>query len=285
MKTVLPLFILSRFKRPLNYYICPKQYQFKMLSKNQIKFVNSLKQKKYREEHNLFIAEGAKIVPELLNSKIKVKQVFATSDFFRKHKINDQTERFEIKETELERISALMTPNEALALCEIPLFELDAASLADKLTLVLDEIKDPGNLGTIIRIADWYGIENIICSTASADVFNPKVVQATMGSIARIKVHYTDLADFFKIKAPGLKLPVFGALLEGENIYTKQLSSKGFIVIGNESKGISAEVQEFITDKISIPSFSHFNSSNGEAESLNAAIASAVICSEFRRSR
>jgi RNA methyltransferase, TrmH family len=255
-----------------------------MLSKNQIKFVNSLKQKKYREEHDLFIAEGAKIVPELLNSDIKVKQVFATSEFLRKHKINDPIERFEIKEAELERISTLMTPNEALALCEIPKYELDVDSLKDKLTLVLDDIKDPGNLGTIIRIADWYGIENIICSSTTADVFNPKVVQATMGSIARIKIHYVDLVEFFTEKVQSLKLPVYGALLEGENIYSKKLTSKGFIVIGNESKGISEEVQKLITDKISIPSFSHIKENSiGEAESLNAAIATAIICSEFRR--
>ncbi|MCW3085211.1 MAG: hypothetical protein JWP12_2577 [Bacteroidetes bacterium] len=251
-----------------------------MLSKNQIKFVNSLKQKKYREEHQLFIAEGAKIVPELLNSRIVVKQVFATSEFLRAHQIGKDTERFEIKEAELERISTLMTANEALALCEIPVYTLDPEAMKNELTLVLDDIKDPGNLGTIIRIADWFGISNVICSNDSVDVFNPKVVQATMGSIARINVHYTDLVEFFKTNAP---VHVMGALLEGENIYTKQLPDSGFIVIGNESKGISEAVQQSITDKISIPSFSHEQAVGGEAESLNAAIATAIICSEFRR--
>ncbi len=251
-----------------------------MLSKNQIKFVNSLKQKKYREEHQLFIAEGAKIVPELLNSRIVVKQVFATSDFLRAHPIGKDTERFEIKEAELDRISTLMTANEALALCEIPKYTLDPEGLKNELTLVLDDIKDPGNLGTIIRIADWFGISNVICSNDTVDVFNPKVVQATMGSIARINVHYTDLVEFFKTNTP---THVMGALLEGENIYTKQLPSSGCIVIGNESKGISEAVQQCITDKISIPSFSHEQSVGGEAESLNAAIATAIICSEFRR--
>ncbi|MDF2436203.1 MAG: tRNA ((18)-2-O)-methyltransferase [Bacteroidota bacterium] len=254
-----------------------------MLSKNQIKFINSLKQKKYREEHNLFIAEGAKIVPELLASGIRVKQVFATSEFLRKHKIANEIERFEIKEAELERISSLMTANEVIALCEIPSYEIDPNSFKEKLALVLDDIKDPGNMGTIIRIADWFGIGNVVCSNNSVDVFNPKVVQATMGSIARIKIHYTDLRSFISEQSELNQLPVFGALLEGENLYSKKLPSAGLIVIGNESKGISEEIQQLLTDKISIPSFSHFSQSGGEAESLNAAIATAIICSEFRR--
>lgn len=254
-----------------------------MLSKNQIKYVNSLKQKKFREEHNLFIAEGSKIVPELLVSEIKVKQVYATSEFFRLHKIDSTVERFEIKENELERISAMMTSNEVLAVCETPRYKLEVNSLKDKLTLVLDDIKDPGNLGTIIRIADWFGIEHIICSHDTVDAFNPKVVQATMGSIARIKIYYTDLSDFFESQGSNLKFQIFGALLEGESIYSKKLPSSGVIIIGNESKGISGKLLPFITDKISIPSFSHYKVASGEAESLNAAIATSIICSEFRR--
>ncbi len=261
-----------------------------MLSKSQISFINSLKQKKYREEHQLFIAEGAKIVPELLNSSIVVKQVYATSDFLRNNVIPSTVERFEIKENELERISSLTKANEVLAVCETPNYFLDSESLKGKLTLVLDDIKDPGNLGTIIRIADWFGIENIVCSSETVDAFNPKVVQATMGSIARIKVHYINLIDFLKQQRTGVTLSgvegkpkIYGALLEGKNIYTEKLSSEGLIVIGNESRGISEEVQNLITDKISIPSFSHYKSGGGEAESLNAAIATSIICSEFRR--
>lgn len=250
-----------------------------MLSKSQISFINSLKQKKYREEHQLFIAEGAKIVPELLNSAIVVKQVYATSDFLRNNVIPATVERFEIKENELERISSLTKANEVLAVCETPTYELNPESLKGKLTLVLDDIKDPGNLGTIIRIADWFGIENIVCSSETVDAFNPKVVQATMGSIARIKVHYIDLTGFLQEQ----NQPIYGALLEGKNIYSEKLSSEGLIVIGNESRGISEEVQKLITDKISIPSFSHFKQGGGEAESLNAAIATSIICSEFRR--
>ena len=254
-----------------------------MLSKNQITFVNSLKQKKYREEHGLFIAEGAKIVPELLSSRIGVKQVFATSEFLRSHQIPADVERYEIKENELERISALVKSNEALAVCAIPENPLLIEGLKGKLTLVLDDIKDPGNLGTIIRIADWFGISDIICSSETADIYNPKVVQATMGSIARINVHYVNLVDFLKEQSAPVQLKSYGALLEGENIYTKQLSAEGFIVIGNESRGISEEVQQLITDRISIPSFSHYKPGSGEAESLNAAIATSIICSEFRR--
>ncbi len=257
-----------------------------MLSKNQIKFVNSLKQKKFIQEHNLFIAEGTKIVSELLNSTIVVKQIYGTSDFFKSTFIDKQIERFEIKTTELDRISALSTPNGVLAVCEIPVYEINSQELKDKLTLILDDIKDPGNLGTIIRIADWFGIESVVCSNETAFAFNPKVVQATMGSIARIKLHYTDLANFLKVESPKLKVESIGAVLDGENIYTKQLPKNGFIVIGNESKGISESVLPLITNKISIPSFSHFNpvgAAGGEAESLNAAIATSIICSEFRR--
>jgi TrmH family RNA methyltransferase len=253
-----------------------------MLSKSQITFINSLKQKKYREEHQLFIAEGAKIVPELLNSSIIVKQIYATSDFLRNIIIPAGIERFEIKENELERISSLTKANEVLAVCETPNYVLDNESLKGKLTLVLDDIKDPGNLGTIIRIADWFGIENIVCSSETVDAFNSKVVQATMGSIARIKVHYVDLVPFIQQQVANKKF-VYGALLEGENIYSEKLSSEGLIVIGNESRGISDEIQKLITNKISIPSFSHYKSGGGEAESLNAAIATSIICSEFRR--
>ncbi|MFL5763199.1 MAG: TrmH family RNA methyltransferase [Bacteroidia bacterium] len=250
-----------------------------MLSKNQIKFVNSLKQKKFRDEHGYFIAEGTKIVPELLSSEIEVLQVYAGEWFISGHAIGKGVECIEIKPSELERISALSTPNEVLAVCRIPEYQLERKKLEKKLTIVLDDIRDPGNLGTIIRIADWFGITDVICSNASADAFNPKVVQSSMGSIARVKIHYTDLAEFLS----DAETTVYGALLEGKNIYSEKLSSEGMIVIGNESKGISEAVQKFVTHKISIPSFSHFKPGGGEAESLNAAVATAVICSEFRR--
>jgi TrmH family RNA methyltransferase len=254
-----------------------------MLSKNQIKFLNSLKQKKFREEHQVFVAEGNKIISELLASAIKVKQIYSISSGLEKLKTRDAVECIEIKTAELDRISSLTTPNEMIAVCEIPTHPLNISELRTKLTLLLDTIKDPGNLGTIIRIADWFGIETIICSDQSADVFNSKVVQATMGSIARINIHYTDLNEFLLLNQKEQKLPVYGALLEGENLYSMQLPDAAFILIGNESKGISAELIPYITHKITIPSFSHFKSIQGETESLNAAIATAIICSEFRR--
>ncbi|MEO6903319.1 MAG: RNA methyltransferase [Bacteroidia bacterium] len=254
-----------------------------MLSKNQIKFLNSLKQKKGREDEQLFIVEGVKMVAELLNSKINVTQLYATSTYLEREKIRGTLEIIEIKESELERISALSTPNEVLVLCKIPKLIFDINQLKDKLTLVLDNIKDPGNLGTIIRIADWFGIENIVCSKETVDVYNPKVVQATMGSIARVNVNYIALNDLLNANKIKLNYSVFGTLLNGENIYSKPLPNKGFIIVGNESKGISNTLFPFITDKVRIPSFSQFNSNGGEAESLNAAIATAIICSEFRR--
>ena len=169
------------------------------------------------------------------------------------------------------------------AVCEIPRYTLNISALSEKLTLLLDTIKDPGNLGTIIRIADWFGIETIICSPQSADAFNPKVIQATMGSITRVKIHYTDLSEFVARNQKETKLPVYGALLEGENLYKQNLPSAAFILIGNESRGISAELIPSISNKITIPSFSHFKTTPGETESLNAAIATSIICSEFRR--
>lgn len=258
-----------------------------MLTKKELQFVNSLKQKKYREEYGLFFAEGTKIVSELLVSEIEVQQVFATQSFLKKSSISENITVTEVKEAELERLSALTTPNEVLAVCRIPQYKFDKMALKGKLTLVLDTIRDPGNLGTIIRIADWFGIDTVICSSETVDAYNSKVVQATMGSITRIKLHYMQLPLLFEeLKTTAeiiSKLPVYGALLEGDALYSKKLLNEGLIVIGNESKGISEQVVPYITDKISIPSFSHYKSLGGEAESLNAAIATAVICSEFRR--
>ncbi len=258
-----------------------------MLTKKQLQFINSLKQKKFREEYHLFIAEGPKMVVELLKSEIEVEQLFATTEFLNKVLPDKRITYTEVNNKELERLSAQVTPNEVLAVCKIPDYVFNKSELKGKLTLLLDTIKDPGNMGTIIRIADWFGIETIICSRESADAYNPKVVQSTMGSIARIKLHYMNLMDFFnELKDEPLLnkgFPVFGALLEGENIYTKGLTTEGFIVIGNESKGISDSILPYITERISIPSFSHYRPEKGEAESLNAAIAAAIICSEFRR--
>jgi TrmH family RNA methyltransferase len=252
-----------------------------MILKNQLKFISSLKQKKNRETEGLFVAEGTKVVTDLLNSSIAVKQLFALPEFFAKKNIDKKTECVEIKASELERISSLTTPNEVLAICQTPNYTFAANELENKLTLVLDDIKDPGNLGTIIRIADWFGIEHIVCSIETVEAYNPKVVQATMGSIARVKIHRMDLPELFRVQGSMFKVQSFGAMLGGENIYAADLPSSALIVIGNESRGISEKIVPLINNKIGIPSFQKVE--NEKAESLNAAIATAIICSEFRR--
>ena len=256
-----------------------------MLSKNQLKYIHSLKQKKFREQYRLFIAEGPKIVDDLWKSGITFKQLYANRVWIEKNNsLYEKKDVVEITNEELNKISLLTEPNEVFAIAEMPDHYLNEESLTSELTIILDDIRDPGNLGTIIRIADWFGISTIICSENSVDAFNPKVVQATMGSIARIKVVYQNLSELFE-KMKG-KIPIYGALLQGENIYGKKLNKNGFIIIGNESKGISKELLPYITDKISIPSFAKhapFGINKESVESLNAAMATAIICSEFRR--
>jgi TrmH family RNA methyltransferase len=257
-----------------------------MLSKNQVKFINALKLKKNREAEGLFVAEGVKIVNELLHSGIKVRQIYSSRNY-QLSIFNYHIEVVRIKEGELKRISSLSSPNEVLAVCEIPSHQLDLSLLKGKLSLVLDTIQDPGNLGTMIRIADWFGIEHIVCSPETVEVYNPKVVQATMGSISRVQVHYTPLEAFLEEIRKTNAGRVYGALLDGEELYKASLSDTGFILIGNESKGISPELQPYITDKIRIPLFTPAGKESPaplhSAESLNAAIATSVICAEFRR--
>ncbi|MFZ4412384.1 MAG: TrmH family RNA methyltransferase [Bacteroidales bacterium] len=250
-----------------------------MLPKNTIKHLIALKQKKIREEYHQFIAEGDKLVTELLTSHFNILEIFAVKTWSDAHKINPSIAVTEVTASELERISGLTTPNMVLALVEIPQTQITDASVIEKLTLVLDDIKDPGNLGTIIRIADWFGISTIICSEHTVDAYNPKVVQATMGSIARVNLHYTDLAVFFK-SLPS-EIPIYGTLLNGKNIYSQTLSKNGLIVIGNESKGISDELLPYISQKLYIPSYAE-NPGN-KAESLNASVATAIVCAEFMR--
>lgn len=234
---------------------------------------------KFRAEYQQFVAEGDKLVSELLLSRFNILEIFAVNTWSDAHKINPSIAVTEVTASELERISGLTTPNMVLALVEIPQNQVIEASAFEKLIFVLDEIKDPGNLGTIIRIADWFGISTIICSENTVDVYNPKVVQATMGSIARVNLQYTDLAVFFK-SLPS-EIPVYGTLLNGENIYSQTLSKNGLIVIGNESKGISDELLPYISQKLYIPSYAE-NPGN-KAESLNASVAAAIVCAEFKR--
>ena len=252
-----------------------------MLSKNTIKHIQSLSIKKYRTQFAEFIAEGEKIVLELLLSDFHIKSIYATPKWLDKNEkeLQKADESIAINEIELKKISNLSTPYGVLIICKIPKHELNIDLLKNELSIVLDNVQDPGNLGTIIRLADWFGIKNIICSKEIADCYNPKVIQATMGSITRVKMHYVDLATFFNEISTKTKLPVYGALLNGENIYKQKLNDKGIIVMGNESNGISKEIRSFIKQPLFIPSFN----SNKEIDSLNVAMATAIICSEFKR--
>ncbi|HLV14011.1 MAG TPA: RNA methyltransferase [Xanthomarina sp.] len=238
-----------------------------MLSKNQIKSITSLKQKKYRIQEGVFVAEGVKTIKELIASHFKLKQLYTVESF----KIDTKLETL-ISENELKKISFLSTPNTALAVFYIP--EVKSID-TKKLIVALDNVRDPGNLGTIIRLCDWFGVTDLICNLETVDCFNPKVVQATMGSITRVNISYLDLAEFLGQS----DLEVFGAFMEGENIYKKDLPSKGVLVLGNEAKGVSEEIEKLITTKISIPRFGELQAT----ESLNVATATAILLSEFRR--
>jgi TrmH family RNA methyltransferase len=252
----------------------------KVLSKSKIKLIRSLDQKKNRLTTGLFIAEGKKLVFDLLKSEIVGSEVFCTSIIANQLSTYSQDIKIEIIEKdELSKISFLKTTPEIVAVFEIPKSVIDWNKIKNVLTLVLDGIQDPGNMGTIVRLADWFGIRNIICSEDCADLYNPKTIQATMGAFARVKVHYTKLPEFLN-NATGLNIPVYGAFLEGENLYKCDLTTEGIIVMGNEGNGITADVANFISRKINIPSYPPGVITS---ESLNVAIATAVICSEFRR--
>jgi TrmH family RNA methyltransferase len=245
-----------------------------MLSKSQLSFIKSLHQKKYRKESGLFIVEGIKSIVEFLASSFKIHSIYSLpQNLSLLPALPANIKLFEVNNAELDKISTLQTPQGILAIIHIPESEkLSALDLSGRFTLVLDGIQDPGNLGTIIRTADWFGFQNVVCSMNTVEVYNPKTVQATMGSLARIRVDYMDLGDFFK----EVTLPVFGALLEGKSMYDINWGTEGLVILGNEGQGITDEVQEFITDPVTIPRV-------GAAESLNVAISAAIICSDIRR--
>lgn len=252
-----------------------------MLSKNQLKLVNSLRLSKYRLEHGLFIVEGVKLVEEALKSSFDIYQIFATAEwigFGHLSKKKSLVDLVEITQAELEKISALNTANQVLALVKLPA-ELPVPAATGEWTLLLDQIRDPGNLGTIIRTADWFGIDRIIAAENSVELWNPKVVQASMGSVFRMPVHYTDIENYLSVNAKHVQ--IYGTLLEGEDISKVKLGKEGIVVIGNESHGISEAVKTLITHRITIPAATA--GSSGRAESLNASIAGAVICYEIRR--
>ena len=252
-----------------------------MLSKNKIKFIRSLSRKKIRDQENLFLAEGNKLVLEALSSNLSVKLVAATESFFSANTVVQSrgSELIVCSEDEIRKASLLKNPQQALAIVEKPLEKLNLAELSSEFSLALDFIQDPGNLGTIIRIADWFGIQNILCSTDTVDCYNPKVIQASMGSIFRVKLHYMDLTEMIE-QATKTQLPVFGTFLDGENIYQAVLPANGVLVMGNEGNGISTEIERLIQHKIHIPSF---QVDEIGSESLNVATATAICCSEFKR--
>jgi TrmH family RNA methyltransferase len=238
-----------------------------MVSKNEFKYIQSLFDKKNRDAEGLFIAETPKLVEELLDSEFVIKKIYATIEWIQASKVDLNI--VEVTLPELERMSGLQTPNKVLAIVNQKR-KVIQPSFGEKITLMLDGIQDPGNLGTIIRIADWFGIDTIVASEDTADMYNPKVVQATMGSITRVDLFYGQLDEWLLQGAA----PVYGAVLNGQSIYEAVKIKEGIIIIGNESKGIRQNIFPFITNAITIPKF-------GEAESLNAAVATGIIVSHL----
>jgi RNA methyltransferase, TrmH family len=253
-----------------------------MISRNKAKFIISLQKKKVRDEEGFYVIEGDKLVKEFLAAKIRLSSVVAKAEFLKS--IPDDLTGFagevtEVTYEELKQISTLKTPHNALAIVPIPENCLEVNDITDSLSVALDFVQDPGNLGTIIRAAAWFGIKNIICSQNCVDVYNPKVIQSTMGAILHVNVFYCDLTTFL-VQVLENKMQVFGTLLDGTPIYEHKLDSKGVILLGNESKGISEELKPFITGKIKIPG-AH-NALPG-IESLNVGMAASVVFSEFMR--
>jgi len=249
------------------YVFIQIQKYYILVCKSQTKLITSLRLKKYRDQTGLFIAEGPKVIAELLAEGLTLQSLFSTNSF----EITAEN-HFQVTEAELKKISFLKTANTSVAVFEIP----EPRLLQDKgLIVALDAVRDPGNLGTIIRLCDWFGVQQLICSEDTTDCFNPKVVQATMGSLARVQVHYISLSEYLDRTA----LPVFGGFMDGKNVYSEKLPKDGIVVMGNEANGISGAILQKITHKISIPRFGE----SQKTESLNVATATAILLSEFRR--
>ena len=242
------------------------------MTKAEIQFVRSLSDKRVRDAERLFIAEGDKLIGEILQSNLKVRHLYALEGHF-----DGRAER--VSEKDMERISQLKTASTSLAVVEQPRHKSVKSAPAGALSLALDGVQNPGNLGTIIRLADWFGVEDIFCSEDTADCFNPKVVQATMGAILRVRVHYLPLADFLRhTRESGVE--VYGTMLDGQNIYDVELAPTGVIVMGNEGRGVSAECAASFSRRLLIPAYS---AAGQGSESLNVAMATGIVCAEFRR--
>lgn len=244
------------------------------MTKAEIQFVRSLADKRTRDAEHLFVAEGFKLVDEIRNSELRIRNIYTTRDDISGRDV------VRIEKREMERISQLNTASDILAVVEQPRYKLALDSLKGELTLALDGVQNPGNMGTIIRLADWFGVENIICSRECADLYNPKVVQATMGALLRVKVHYVDNLSALLNEARTSGLAIYGTLLDGNNIYHEKLTSEGIIVMGNEGRGLSDECRNTLSHKLFIPPYP---ADAPTSESLNVAMATGIILAEFRR--
>ena len=247
-----------------------------MLSKNKIKYIRSLELKKNRKEERAFVAEGHKLVGDLLGH-FSCRLLVATRSWMDVHPQVVADEVIEVTQEELTRASLQKTPQDVLAIFEQPDYPMNPEVISQSLCLALDDVQDPGNLGTIIRVADWFGIEHIFCSPGTVDVYNPKTIQATMGALARVKLHYCNLPSL--IASLG-DVPVYGTFLDGKNIYGEDLGTNGLIVMGNEGKGVSQEVADMVNKRLYIP---NYPPQRETSESLNVAMATGIVCAEFRR--
>ncbi len=248
-----------------------------MISRTRIKWIKSLEMRKYRLQEKAFVAEGPKLVGELLPYSTPL-YIAATKDWLdaNRHLLRAVKEVDEVSQTELERASLLRTPQSVLAVMPIPERQLDISSLQKKLVIALDSVQDPGNLGTILRIADWFGIHEVLCSEGTADVYNPKCVQSCMGALARVKIFYCNLPEVLG----QVEMPVFGTFLDGTDIYKEELSGEGIIVMGNEGNGISQPVAKLVNRRLYVP---NYPKGSLTTESLNVAVATGIVCAEFRR--
>lgn len=261
-----------------------------MLSNNRISYVKSLHQKKNRFAQGLFLAEGDKLVREYLQSDFEVEEVYAQADWLKEHgkMIGVGIESYGATSKDLERLSTLVTAPDVIAVVKVPEVRIDMSEYFSGITLMLDGIRDPGNMGTIIRTADWFGVHRIVASDDCAEHWNPKVVQASMGSLTRVKIVNHELTEFFTemnafARANNLDvLPVYGTFIDGKNIFAEEITTSGFIVIGNEANGIRETTEKFVDHRVSVPSFSEGVT---KPESLNAAVATALVLAEFRRSK
>lgn len=246
-----------------------------MISKARIKWIKSLEIRKYRQQYKAFVAEGPKLVEELLPYSTPLC-IVATQDWLNQNEQIKAAEIYAVNQEELKRISLLRTPQNVLTVMPIPDRKLDLSALQGRLVIALDGVQDPGNIGTILRTADWFGIKHVLCSEGTVDVYNPKCVQSCMGALARVEVHYCHLPEVLS----KVQMPIYGTFLDGKDIYAEELHAEGIIVMGNEGNGISAQIAEMINRRLYVP---NFPKGSLTTESLNVAVTTGIVCAEFRR--